>query len=135
MKIDVVDELPPLHGDESKIESVVINLVNNAIKFAPEQGQVSVSVQQQDTQLVIRVSDTGIGIPKDSLSKIFDRFYRVYLPGKQVQGTGLGLAIVKKMVMMHDGRIEVESELGQGTTFTVFLPLAGDSIPTASCVK
>jgi len=135
MKIDVVDELPPLHGDESRIESVVTNLVNNAIKFSPEQGRVSVSVHQQDTQLVIRVSDTGIGIPKDSLPKIFDRFYRVYLPGKQVQGTGLGLAIVKKMVMMHDGRIEVESELGQGTTFTVFLPLAGDSIPTASSVK
>jgi two-component system phosphate regulon sensor histidine kinase PhoR len=78
----------------------------------------------QRDELVITVSDTGIGIPKEALSKIFDRFYRVPHPGKQIPGTGLGLAIVKKIVALHDGRIEVESELNRGTTFIIFLPLA-----------
>lgn len=77
---------------------------------------------------MIRVSDTGIGIPKEAFSKIFDRFYRVHQRGKQIQGTGLGLAIVNKIVMMHRGRIEVESEVNQGTTFTVFLPLDIESL-------
>jgi two-component system phosphate regulon sensor histidine kinase PhoR len=82
------------------------------------------TVPQKADELVIKVSDTGIGIPKDALPKIFDRFYRVPHPGKQIPGTGLGLAIVKKIVALHDGRIEVESELNRGTTFTIFLPLA-----------
>jgi two-component system phosphate regulon sensor histidine kinase PhoR len=79
--------------------------------------------------LVIRVTDTGMGIPKEALSKIFDRFYRVHRPGKEIQGTGLGLAIVNKIVMVHGGRIDVESEADKGTTFTVFLPLAPKSEP------
>ena len=123
---DLSEEIPELQADESKIESVVTNLVNNAIKFTPENGQVSVSARCQDEDVVIRVSDTGMGIPKEALAKIFDRFYRVYRPGKQIQGTGLGLAIVKEIVMMHGGRIEVESEVEQGTTFSVFLPLCFD---------
>jgi signal transduction histidine kinase len=73
--------------------------------------------------LAIRISDTGMGIPKDVLPKIFDRFYRVYRPGKQMPGTGLGLSIVQKIIELHKGRIEVESEVDHGTTFTVFLPL------------
>lgn len=123
LKTHIADELPELQADESKIQSVVTNLVNNAIKFTPGQGQVSVSVRRQGEELIIRVSDTGVGIPKDALSKIFDRFYRVHRPGTQIQGTGLGLAIVKKIVMMHDGRIEVKSQVNHGTTFTIFLPL------------
>jgi PAS domain S-box-containing protein len=128
LEMDIGDELPEFHGDESKIQSVITNLVNNAIKFTLDQGRVSVSVQHQGEELAIRVSDTGMGIPKECLSKIFDRFYRVHRPGKQIQGTGLGLAIVKKIVMMHHGRIEVESEVDQGTSFTVFLPLAAKSL-------
>jgi len=120
---DIGDELGQLQGDEGKIQSMVMNLVNNAIKFTLEHGQVSISARREDQELVISVSDTGIGIPKNALSRIFDRFYRVHRPGKQIPGTGLGLAIVKEIVNMHAGRIEVESQLGQGTTFTVFLPL------------
>lgn len=134
-----------LHGDEGKIQSMVMNLVGNAIKFTPENGRVTISarrrtsataavaggtslLQKQESvepsqELVIRVSDTGIGIPKEALPKIFDRFYRVHRPGKQIKGTGLGLAIVKEIVNMHGGTIEVESELHKGSTFTVFLPL------------
>jgi len=126
------DNLPKARFDSDKIIQVLTNLVGNAIKFTPKQGQVSVSVQHKGEELVIRVNDTGMGIPKESIPKIFDRFYRVQRPGKQIQGTGLGLAIVKKIVMMHGGRIEVESEVGQGTTFTVFLPLDIKSLPEVS---
>jgi two-component system phosphate regulon sensor histidine kinase PhoR len=131
----VGDELPQLLGDEGKIQSAVTNLVNNAIKFTPEAGQVSVSAQKLAGELAIRVSDTGMGIPKESLPKIFDRFYRVPHPGRQIQGTGLGLAIVKKIITMHGGRIEVESEVNQGTTFTVFLPLAANPTPDVCPAK
>jgi two-component system phosphate regulon sensor histidine kinase PhoR len=120
---DIPEELGTLQGDEIKIESVITNLVNNAIKFTPENGRVSVSARCREDELVFYVSDTGVGIPKESLPKIFDRFYRVYREGEQVQGTGLGLAIVKEVVQMHGGRIEVESEVGRGTTLTVVLPL------------
>jgi PAS domain S-box-containing protein len=122
------DNLPKARFDRDKIIQVLTNLVSNAIKFT-EQGQVSVRVQRQDGELVIRVNDTGMGIPKDELPKIFERFYRVHRPNKQIQGTGLGLTIVKKNVMMHEGRIEVESEVDKGTTFTVFLPLSGEPTP------
>jgi len=127
--LKLADNPPPRASfDSDKIVQVLTNLVSNAIKFTPENGKVSVCVQQQGEESVIRVSDTGMGIPEQALGKIFDRFYRVHRPGKQIQGTGLGLAIVKKIVMMHGGRIEVESEVDQGTTFTVFLPLAAKSI-------
>jgi PAS domain S-box-containing protein len=123
LKTDICEELPKLNSDKDKIRSVVTNLVSNAIKFTPEGGRVSICIQCRAEELIMSVSDTGIGIPKKELPKIFARFYRVYRPGTQIQGTGLGLAIVKKIVMMHDGRIEVESEVNKGTTFTVFLPL------------
>lgn len=129
LSIKLEDDPPKASFDRDKIIQVLTNLVGNAIKFTPEQGRVSVCVQQQAEELVIRVTDTGMGIPKEALPRIFDRFYSVHRPGKQVQGTGLGLAIVKKIVMMHGGRIEVESQINQGTTFTVFLPLAAKSTP------
>lgn len=110
--------------DRDKIIQAVTNLVGNAIKFTPEGGRVCLSVRCEAEELAISVSDTGIGIPRDCLGRIFDRFYRVPRPGDQVQGTGLGLAIVHKIVMMHGGRVEVESEQDHGTTFTIFLPLA-----------
>jgi len=123
LKVDIADNLGVLQGDEGKIQSMVMNLVGNAIKFTPENGRVTISARHAGCELVINVSDTGLGIPKEALPKIFDRFYRVHRPGKQIKGTGLGLAIVKEIVNMHGGRIEVESELDKGSTFTVFLPL------------
>jgi PAS domain S-box-containing protein len=123
LKVDIADNLGALQGDEGKIQSMVMNLVGNAIKFTPENGRVTISARRAGCELVINVSDTGLGIPKESLPKIFDRFYRVHRPGKQIKGTGLGLAIVKEIVNMHGGRITVESELDKGSTFTVFLPL------------
>jgi len=123
LSLESAEELPKAKFDRAKIIQVLTNLVSNAIKFTPEKGRVSVSIQHQNEELIITVSDTGMGIPKEALPKIFERFYRIDRPGKQIQGTGLGLAIVHKIVMMHNGRIEVASELGQGTTFTVFLSL------------
>ena len=132
---NVFDELPELQGDKSKIESVIINLVNNAIKFTPEHGRVSIGAEAENGEMIIRISDTGMGIPKEALSKIFERFYRVHRPGKQIQGTGLGLSIVNKIVTMHNGRIEVESQMEQGTIFTVFLPLATECMPWVLSAK
>jgi len=126
--IKLGDNLPKAKFDSNKIIQVLMNLISNAIKFTPKEGKVSVTVRCQGEELVIRVSDTGMGIPREALPKIFERFYCVHRLGKQIQGTGLGLAIVKKIVMMHGGRIEVESEVDLGTTFTVFLPLAPKSM-------
>ena len=84
------------------------------------------NVQQQNADWVISVSDTGMWIPKEVLPRIFERFYRVNRPGIEIQGTGLGLAIVHKIVTLHGGRIEVESEADRGAVFTVFLPINAD---------
>jgi two-component system phosphate regulon sensor histidine kinase PhoR len=126
--LDVPDKPIIVKGDENKIESIISNLVNNAIKFTPDGGMVNISARLQQEQLCICVTDSGLGIPKESLPKIFDRFYRVYRPSKKIQGTGLGLAIVKEYVSMHGGRIEVESKEGKGSKFTVILPLAAVSV-------
>jgi two-component system phosphate regulon sensor histidine kinase PhoR len=85
---------------------------------------VSISAQRQDEDVVLTIADTGMGIPKEALPKVFNRFYRVHRPGKEIKGTGLGLAIVHKIVTGHGGRIDVESEVDVGTTFSVVLPLA-----------
>jgi PAS domain S-box-containing protein len=121
---DIDDNLPELLGDENKIHSMFTNLITNAIKFTPENGVITVSAKVQGEELVIKVSDTGLGIPQNDLNKIFGRFYRVHRPGKQIQGTGLGLAIVREIVLRHDGRIDVESEIEKGSTFTVYLPVS-----------
>ncbi len=123
------NDLRKAEFDRDKVIQVLTNLVSNAIKFTPEGGYVSVNVRNQYNNWVISVSDTGMGIPKEALPKIFEHFYRVNRPGKQIQGTGLGLAIVHRIVMMHGGTIKVESQVDQGTTFTVFMPLAIKSSP------
>ena len=117
--------ISPLCGHESRIRSLISNLVNNAIKFTPHGGTVSINLEQNKNVLEIRVSDTGIGIPKNEISHIFERFYRVHQTSTQIPGTGLGLAIVKEVAAIHGGKVEVESEFGKGTTFVVSLPLSG----------
>lgn len=117
------ENLPKAQFDRDKIIQVLTNLVSNAVKFTPKGGSVSVDVRKTGDDWVTSITDTGIGIPKKALNKIFDRFYRVNRPGEQIPGTGLGLAIVRKIVLMHGGRIEVQSQVDHGTTFTLFLPL------------
>jgi len=122
LSIEIESEVGQSVFDHNKIIQVLTNLLSNAIKFTPAGGKVTLKAQQQNDEIVITVSDTGMGVPKDDLSKIFERFYRVKRPGKEIQGTGLGLPIVAQIVTRHGGRIMVESELDKGTTFTVFLP-------------
>jgi signal transduction histidine kinase len=99
------------------------NLVDNAVKYTPPGGWVEVTGGCEDSEIVIRVSDTGIGIPEGKLPRIFERFYRVdKARSKETGGTGLGLSIAKHVAENHGGRVEVESALGEGSTFTVYLP-------------
>jgi len=120
---ELADNLPEARFDRDRIVQVLINLLGNAIKFTPKGGRANFNVQHRDEELIIRVSDTGVGIPKKELPKIFERFYRAEQQREEVQGTGLGLSIVHKIVMRHGGRVEVESDVGKGSIFTVFLPL------------
>jgi len=133
-KVELVTELdtmiPQAQFDKTKMIQVLTNLISNAIKFTPENGKVTVRafpVRDSDNgnilELALSVSDTGMGIPQEAISKIFDRFYRVKREGKEIQGTGLGLAIVNKIITMHGGRIDIESQVDKGTTFTVYLPM------------
>ena len=129
LAIELEPNLPAVVYDGDRIMQVLTNLISNAIKFTPEGGRVLVSVHRREEHLVIKVSDTGYGIPKEDLPKLFNQFFRVHRPGKEIKGTGLGLAIVSKIVAGHGGRIEVESELDKGTTFTVLLPLTSRRRP------
>jgi signal transduction histidine kinase len=117
------DDIPLAFGDGRRIAQCLTNLVGNAVKFS-KRGRVAVWVEQQGDNLVYRVSDTGIGIPKEELENIFAEFQQVDTAiTREYSGTGLGLNITKKFVEMHGGRIWVESELGQGSTFFFSIPL------------
>jgi len=131
LALDVEPNLPGAIYDNDRILQALINLLSNAIKFTPTGGRVLLSACRREEHLVVKVADTGLGIPKEELPKIFDRFYRVHRPGREIKGTGLGLAIVSRIVAGHGGRIEVESELDKGTTFTVLLPLTPPGAPAA----
>lgn len=117
-------------ADPIQIERVSRNLIDNAIKYTPSGGKIKVDsyVEMLKSRkfIFLQVTDTGMGIPAEHLSKIFERFHRVD-PSHTIPGTGLGLAIVKEIVNNHDGDIHVESTLGQGSTFTVSLPSPQES--------
>ncbi|MBR2700438.1 MAG: GHKL domain-containing protein, partial [Clostridia bacterium] len=113
-------------GDALKLQQVLYNVIDNAIKYTPRGGEVHCSVARSGRMAVIRIADTGEGIPEEDLPHIFDRFYRVdKARSRETGGTGLGLSIVKQIVMSHGGTITPESTLGKGTTFTIRLPMAG----------
>ncbi len=122
LTIHTENPLPRVYGDAKRLHTVLHNLVENAIKFTPEGGWVRGRIFGQGAGVVIEVADNGVGIPKEAQGRIFDRFYRVHREGEVVSGTGLGLFIVREMVRLHDGRVEVESEPGQGSTFRVYVP-------------
>jgi two-component system sensor histidine kinase SenX3 len=112
-----------VHGDETQLTSMFTNLVDNAVKYTPPGGRVEVTGGFEGSEIVIRITDTGIGIPERKLPRIFERFYRVdKARSKETGGTGLGLSIVKHVAENHGGRVTVESALGEGSTFTVYLP-------------
>ena len=104
-------------------EQMFINLIDNAVKYTPEHGKIGIEISSRDKEIVVEIHDTGIGIPKESLPRIFERFYRVdKTRSRKMGGTGLGLSIVKHIVIIHGGKIEVQSEEGKGSRFTITLP-------------
>ncbi|MEA3225564.1 MAG: ATP-binding protein, partial [Planctomycetota bacterium] len=113
--------------DRDMISQVIVNLLSNAVKYTPSGGSVTIEtkVDEADSLVRVRVTDTGVGIPEDEVEYVFDKFYRVGVNKKQAKGTGLGLNLVKQIVeKLHDGRVFVESEVGVGSTFGFELPLA-----------
>lgn len=105
------------------LEQMFINLIDNAVKYTPEGGEIGIEITDQDSELLIEVYDTGIGIPKDSLPRVFERFYRVdKTRSRKMGGTGLGLSIVKHIVIVHGGKIDLKSEEGKGSRFFINLP-------------
>ncbi|HEV8538751.1 MAG TPA: ATP-binding protein, partial [Bacteroidota bacterium] len=123
--LDVKTDVPSLfiYFDRDKLEKIIVNLLSNAFKFTPESGEIILRVSASEQEVIISVRDTGIGIPKERLPHIFDRFYQVdSSTTRQAEGSGIGLSLVKDFVELHHGRIEVTSEPGHGTEFTVHLP-------------
>ena len=122
---DLSDPVPRVRGDEAELERMFLNLLENAIKYNRRGGRVGIRVAPSGGDAVVEVQDSGIGIPPEAKERIFERFYRVDKGrARDEGGTGLGLAIVKHAVRRHGGRLEVESTLGKGSTFTIRLPLA-----------
>ncbi len=117
-------DIPPVLADRAQLERVFINLLGNAVKFTPENGKITIKAHAEDNVIQVDVSDTGIGMPPDALSMIFEEFYRIDNPiNQQVKGTGLGLSLVKHIIEAHQGRIWAESKLGKGSTFSFTLPV------------
>lgn len=120
-----LDGVSELLGDPAHLQRVFVNLLSNAIKYTPEEGAIRLGMQRDDTTVTASVSDTGCGIASDDLAKLFQEFYRANDPiNQQIRGTGLGLALVKRIVEAHRGRMWVNSEKGNGSTFFVSLPVA-----------
>lgn len=118
-------ELMEVNGDSVKLTQVIYNVIDNAIKYTPRGGEVHISLTRSGKRAIIRIADTGIGVPAADLPHIFDRFYRVdKARSRATGGTGLGLSIVKQIVLLHGGNITAASEEGKGTTFTIDLPLS-----------
>lgn len=132
LEVDVPELLPPVRADSEGLTQVMTNLIANAVKYTPGGGRVLVSAQADDSDITVRIKDTGIGIPKEDLGRVFDEFYRSRTAREFEQvGTGLGLAIAKSIVTALSGSIEVESEIGVGTEFTVRLrAYRGDADPS-----
>ncbi len=130
LQIDIPAVLPALTGDGDRLAQVFTNLVDNALKFTPAGGQVTLSARNAGAEMEISIADTGLGVPEEALPRLFDRFYQVdpsRAGGETAagrRGAGLGLAIVREIVQAHSGRISVRSQVGHGSTFVIHLPIA-----------
>nr|WP_249745318.1 ATP-binding protein [Mesobacillus boroniphilus] len=129
--LEVIGGSDNVLGDPEKLEQALTNLVHNAIKYSPEGGEVRITLFEKDSFVTIQIQDEGLGIPPEAIDKVFEKFYRVDNSDRRsIGGTGLGLAIVKEIVHVHDGSINVDSEYGKGSTFTISLPV----LPALSAV-
>ncbi len=132
-KYDLVRDYPItsvwIEIDTDKMTQVIDNILNNAIKYSPDGGKITVTMKTTDDQMILSISDQGLGIPKQDLPRIFDRFYRVDRARSRAQGgTGLGLSIAKEIIKQHNGFIWAKSEYGKGSTFTIVLPYDKDAV-------
>jgi two-component system CheB/CheR fusion protein len=125
MLLEVADDLPDIEADELKIKEVMYNLLSNAVKFTPEGGKIGMRAKKVDSGIEVVVWDTGVGIARENMEKIFEGFFRVDTPYSRVtEGTGLGLPLSRKMVELHGGKLFVESEgLNYGTSIRFTLPI------------
>ncbi len=121
----VPDDLPPIRGDEERLDQLLMNLLHNAVKFSPDGGTVTVTTDEHPDGVVISVADHGVGIPRKDQARVFERFYKVDRARERgLGGTGLGLAIARHIAEAHGGRIWLESVEGEGSTFSFSLPFA-----------
>ena len=127
-ELDAPEDLPPLRADEGRLQEIVYNLLDNAVKYSPPGGRVVVRVALEGEEIQLSVSDAGAGIPQRDLPRIFERFYRAdKARQRELGGTGLGLSIVKHIAQLHGGRVEAQSEIGRGTTIRVSFPRGSSS--------
>jgi two-component system phosphate regulon sensor histidine kinase PhoR len=125
--------LPPVYGNHDQLKQVLINLLDNAFKYTPPDGQVRISAWPDSDMVKVAVADTGIGIPPEDLDRIFERFYRVdKARSREIGGTGLGLSIVKNIIEAYGGRVEVESSLNRGSVFSFTVPVYDDQLTVDS---
>ena len=124
--IAIAANLPVIRADETRLQEVLYNLLDNSLKYTQAGGKISLQAQRHGDEIALSVGDTGLGISETDLPRVFERFYRAdKARSRELGGTGLGLSIVKHIAQMHGGRVEAESELGRGTTIRVLLPLNG----------
>lgn len=122
---NVRENFPMIRADKDKLTQIFVNILDNAVKFTPESGRITIVAKEADAYTAVSISDTGIGVPRDEIQRLGERFYRVDRSrSRDLGGTGLGLSIVKHLMIAHGGRMEIESELGRGTTVSLLFPLA-----------
>lgn len=129
LRFDLPPKLPAVQGDRDKLTVVIQNLLGNAVKYTPENGEVNVSVDLSATELNIEVRDSGIGISEEDQQHVFEKFYRANDPRLgDITGSGLGLALAHEIVRLHGGEMSVESVLNEGSTFRVALPITAEGM-------
>jgi signal transduction histidine kinase len=121
-KLNLPNYAIPVRCDPLRIEQVLNNLLSNAIKYSPNGGKVELTLEEGDTELQFRVSDQGIGIPREEVPYVFEPFRRAGTPRADIPGVGLGLSVAHRIVQAHGGHIEIDTQRGKGTTFRVHLP-------------
>lgn len=136
LKLNAVEDTIVAYADNEKFEEIITNILSNAFKFTAVGGKIEVTVSKNQKYVNIAINDTGIGISKEKLPKIFDRFYQVDgSHTREHEGTGIGLSLTKELVELHKGKIEVESEEGKGTTFIVSIPLGKEHLTPEQIVE
>lgn len=129
IRVEVPGDMPLMEADRDKIKQVLLNLLSNAIKYNRQNGSVIITSSFNETEEAITIQDTGLGIPEESIPHLFEKFYRVREHEGKASGTGLGLSISKQIIQGHNGRIEVKSKMGVGTSFTIHLPRVSRIMP------